>query len=125
MYTAWFLNNLDSEYDSFQMMLTNNQKANQAKDTKKAPDFDSILEQVLSLDTQKKTSKSRSIKSAVKRHMSKKSASVINSPCFYCNKDDHTKDKWYYKHLNRASQSFRDRLKDRIADLQSRHSMAI
>ena len=54
MYTTWFLNGLDSEYDSFRMKLTNNRKADQAKGTKKKPEFDSILERVLSLDTQKK-----------------------------------------------------------------------
>ena len=57
MYTTWLLNGLDSDYDSFRMMLTNNQKAEQAKGTKTEPEFDSILEQTLSLDTQKKTSK--------------------------------------------------------------------
>ena len=36
------------------MMLTNNRKADQAQCAKTEPEFDSILEQDLSLDTQKK-----------------------------------------------------------------------
>lgn len=36
-------------------MFTNNWKANQAKDAKIELDFDSILEQILNLDTQKKS----------------------------------------------------------------------
>lgn len=35
------------------MMLTNNRKADEAKGVKTEPEFESILEQVLSLDTQK------------------------------------------------------------------------
>ena len=102
------------------MMLTNNRKAEQAKGTKTQPEFDSILEQILSLDTQKKTSESRSMKTASKE--TKKSAVTTIFPCPYCRKGGHIEDKCYYKHPERASDSFRERFKDRIADLKSRHS---
>ncbi len=51
MYTTWLLNGLDSGYDSFRMMLTNNRKADQARGSKTELDFDSILEQILNLAT--------------------------------------------------------------------------
>ena len=66
MFTTWLLQGLTSEYDSFRMMLNYNRKAAQAKGKKTEPDFDSILEQILNLDTQKKTSEARSMKSALK-----------------------------------------------------------
>lgn len=44
MYTTWFLNGLDFNYNSFRIMLTKNWKTNQAKGTKIKLDFDSILE---------------------------------------------------------------------------------
>ena len=59
MYTTWLLNGLDSGYDSFRMMLSNNRKADQARGSKSELDFDSILEQILNLDTQKKVSEKR------------------------------------------------------------------
>lgn len=51
MFTTWLLYGLDSEYDSFRMMLNNSRKAKQAKGTKSNPKFDVILEQILNLDT--------------------------------------------------------------------------
>lgn len=66
MFTSWPLHGLTSEYDSFRMMLNNNRKAAQAKGEKTEPDFDSILEQILNLNTQKKTSEARSMKSALR-----------------------------------------------------------
>ena len=121
MYTTWFLNGLRSEYDSFRMMLTNNRKADQAKGIKDEIDFDSILEQVLSLDTQKKVSESRSMKSASKGIEARKPLSSSTISCPYCKKSGHTEDKCYYKHPERASESFRERFKGRIADLKSRN----
>ncbi len=53
IYTTWLLNGLDSDYDSFRRMLTNNRKADQAEGIQTELDFDSILEQILNLDTQK------------------------------------------------------------------------
>ena len=104
------------------MMLTNNRKVKQAKGIKTEPDFDSILEQVLSLDTQKKTSESRSMKTAAKGNESKKPSHISTITGPYCSKGGHTKDKCYYKHLERASKSFRERFKTPITDLRSRHS---
>lgn len=122
MYTTWLLNGLDSDYDSFRMMLTNNRKADQAKGIKTEPDFDSILEQILNLDTQKKkVSESRSMKSASKATETKKSTGPSHPPCPYCNKGGHIEEKCYYKYPEQASQSFRDRFKDRIADLKSKN----
>ncbi len=121
MYTTWFLHGLSSEYDSFRMMLTNNRKANQVKGAKTEPEFDSILEQVLSLDTQKKVSESRSMKNAFKATEAKKTPSFSMLSCPYCKKSGHTKDKCYYKHPERASEGFRERFKGRIIDLKSRN----
>lgn len=55
-FTTWLLYGLDSEYDSFRIMLNNSRKADQAKRLKTKPDFDFILEQILNLDSQHKTS---------------------------------------------------------------------
>lgn len=44
MFTTWLLNGLSSKYDSFRMMLTNNRKANQAKEKKTKVEFDFILQ---------------------------------------------------------------------------------
>ena len=120
MYTTWLLNGLDSGYDSFRMMLTNNRKADQARGSKTELDFDSILEQILNLDTQKKVSESRSMKSASKAIETKKSTGQPHPPCPYCSKGGHIEEKCYYKYPEQASQSFRDRFKDRIADLRSK-----
>ena len=119
MYIMWFLHDLCSEYDSFRMMLTNNRKADQAKRVKTKPEFDSILEQVFSLDTQKKVSESRSMKSASKAKEAKKTPSSSTPSCPYCKKSGHTEDKCYYKHPERASEGFRERFKGRIVDLKS------
>lgn len=121
MYTTWFLHGLSSEYDSFRMMLTNNRKADQAEGIKAELEFDPILEQVLSLDTQKKVSESRSMKSASMATEAKKILSSSTLSCPYCKKSGHTGDKCYYKHPERASEGFRDRFKGRIADLKSRN----
>lgn len=117
MFTTWLLHGLDSEYDSFRMMLTNNRKATQAKGNKTELEFDLILEQILNLDTQKKTSESRSMKISSKPRDSKKILGPSTDSCPYCNKTGHPEDKCYYKHPDRASESFRERFKDRIADL--------
>ena len=121
MYTTWLLNALDSNYDSFQIMLTNNRKADQARGTKTELSFDSILEQILNLDTQKKVSKSRSMKSASKAIETKKSTDHSHPPCLYYNKGGHIEEKCYYKYPKQASQSFRDRFKDQIANLKSKN----
>lgn len=125
MYTSWFLHGLSSKYDSFRMMLTNNRKAAQAKGGKEAtfePDFDSILEQILNLDTQNKSSESRFMKSSSKPNESKKSAGPTPDACPYCNKGGQPEDKCYYKHPERASESFPERFKTRIADLKARNA---
>ena len=75
----WFLHSLSSEYDSFRMMLTNNRKADQAKVAQTEPEFDSILEQVLSLDTKKKVSKPRSMKKRIQGHRSKENTKIFNA----------------------------------------------
>ena len=50
-FTTWLLHGLDSEYDSFRMMLNNSRKADQAKGLKTKTGFDFILEQILNLDS--------------------------------------------------------------------------
>lgn len=63
------------------MILNINRKAEQAKGYKTKPDFDSILEQILNLDTQKKASKARSMKSAFKPKKKIKSSIEPLDPC--------------------------------------------
>ncbi len=121
MYTTWFLHVLSSEYDSSRMMLTNNIKTDLAKGVKTEPEFDSILEQVLSLDIQKKVSESRSMKSASKATEAKKTPRSSTLSYSYCKKSGHTEDKCYYKHSARASDSFCEQFKSRIVDLKSRN----
>lgn len=91
MYTTWLLNGVDSDYDSFWMMFTNNRKAEKAKSTKTEPEFDSSLKQIFSLETLKKTSESRSIKTT--SNESKKSPGTNVIHCFFCRKQNHTEDK--------------------------------
>lgn len=116
-YTSQFLNSFDSERDFFQMMLMNNQKGKQAKVIKSKSDLNSILEQVLSLDTENKISEFRSLKTAAKENELKKASIAPTISGLYSSKKDHTKDKCYYKHRERSSKSFRERFKTRIADL--------
>ena len=120
MFTTWLLHGLSSEYDSFRMMLNNNRKdSEQSKKTKDEPDFDSILEQILNLDT-RKTSEARSVKSALKPKQKKKSTTEFFDLCPYCSKPDHHEDKCYYKHPEGASEDFRQRLENHIKELQSK-----
>lgn len=121
MYNTWFLHDHSSKYDSFHMIFKNNRKANQAKSTKTEPELDSILEQVLSLDTQKQVSKSWSMKSTSKATEAKKSSSSSMLSCPYYKKSSHTKDKCYYKYPKQASEGFCERFKGRIADFKSRN----
>lgn len=44
MFITWLLHSLDSEYNSFWMILNNSRKADQAKEVKAEPGFDFILE---------------------------------------------------------------------------------
>lgn len=44
MFTTWLLHGLDSEYNSFRMMLNSSRKADQARGIKTEPGFDFILE---------------------------------------------------------------------------------
>lgn len=116
MFTTWLLHGLDSEYDSFRMMLNNSRKAEQFKGTKSDPGFDFILEQILNLDTQRKSTEARSIKSYSKPKDRKKDPGDL---CPYCSRPGHVEEKCYYKHPERASQNFRERFKDRIVELQA------
>ena len=72
-YTTWLLNGLDSDHNCLRMMLTKNRKTDQAKGIKIELDFDSILEKILNLDTQKKVREFKSIKSESKVTETKKS----------------------------------------------------
>ena len=49
IYRTWLLHGLSSEYNGFKMMLTNNQRTNKSEGDKKELDFDSVLEQLLSI----------------------------------------------------------------------------
>lgn len=69
---------------ALRMMDTNHRKADQA--IKAEPVFESILEQVLSLDTRKKVGESRSMKSASKAIEANKKLSSSTLSCLYCKK---------------------------------------
>lgn len=62
---TWHLQSLDSEYDSFHMMLNKSYMAKQAKEIKPEPEFDFILKQILNLDTQCKSSETRFMNSCL------------------------------------------------------------
>lgn len=87
-------------------MFTNNQKANQAKKEKTEVEFNFILEQILNLNTQKKGSKARSMKSVYKPRKKIKSNIESLDLYLYYSKPGHLKNKCYYKHLERVSDDF-------------------
>lgn len=93
IFTTWLLHGPDSEYDSLRMMLNNSQKAEQVKSTKSDPGFDFILEQILNLDTQRKSTEARSIKSYSKPKNRKKDPGDL---CPYCSRPGHVEEKCYY-----------------------------
>lgn len=80
MFITWLFHSLILEYNSFSIMLNNNRKAKQAKKQKTEPDFGSILEQILNLNTQKKTNKAQLMKSASKPRKKQKSSTKPSSP---------------------------------------------
>ena len=102
------------------MMLTNNRKGNQAKGEKIEVEFDSILEQILNLDTQKKTSEARSMKSVSKPKEKRKASVESLNLCPYCSRPGHPEEKCYYKYPERASEDFRLKFQTRIKDLRSK-----
>lgn len=116
MFTTWLLHGLDSEYDSFRMMLNNSRKAEEAKGTKSEPGFDFVLELILNLDTQRNSTEARSMKNHSKPKHKKKDRGDL---CPYCSRPGHVEEKCYYKHPERASQNFGERFKDRIKELQA------
>ena len=117
MFTTWLLHSLDSEYDSSCMMLNNSRKAKQAKGVKYKAGFDFILEQILNLVTQRKSSEARSIKISSQLKDRKKN---LEDFCLYCSRPSHIEEKCYYKHSEHTSQNIRERFKNRIRELQSK-----
>lgn len=113
------LNGLITKYNLFWIILTKNHKANQVKGQKIELDFNSILEQILSLDTQKKASKTWSIQSTSKPKKRKKVSLQSLTLCLYYSKPGHPKEKCYYKHLEWASKVWQ-RFKNRIDELKSK-----
>ncbi len=71
-------------------MLTIKRKVDQDKNTKAESKFDSILDKVLSLNTQNKGGKSRSMKKVSKAKKAEKTLSPSTISCLYCNKSSHT-----------------------------------
>ncbi len=104
MFTTGLLHGLVSEYDFFRTILNNSRKAEQAKGVKTEPGFDFILEQILNLETQRKGSEARSMKSSSKLKDKKKDPRDL---CHYYSRPDHIREKRYYKHPEHASQNFR------------------
>lgn len=102
------------------MMLNNNRKAAQAKGEKTEPDFGSILERILNLDTQKKTSEARSMMSALRPREREKPSTESSEICPYSSRPGQTEEKSYYKHQERASEDFRQKFQNRIKEFQSK-----
>lgn len=100
-------------------MLNNNWKTSQAKEKKTEPDFHSILEQILNLDIQKKTNKTKSMKSALKVLKKKKLSMESLKICPYCSRPGHPKGKCYYKNQEYASKDFLQRFQNCIKEFQS------
>lgn len=71
-------------------MLTKKRKVDQVKSTKDESKFDSILDQVLSLNTQNKVGKSRSMKNISKAKEAEKTLSPSTISCPYWNESSHT-----------------------------------
>lgn len=69
-------------------------------------DFNFIFEKILSLDTQKKISKSHLIKTAIKKNKFKKLSYISIIICLYYSKRNHTNDKCYYKYFKQAKKRF-------------------
>ena len=117
MLTTWLFHSFDSEYYSIRMMLNRSSKAEQVREVKTEPGFDFILKQIFNLDTQRKGSETRSMKSSSKPKAKKKDPGDLWP---YCSRPGHIEEKCYYKHPERASQNYRERFKDRIKELQSK-----
>lgn len=71
-------------------MLNNSCKVKQAKRLKTDPGFDSILEQILNLDSQCKTSEARFMKSLSQSKDRKKHSRDL---CPYCSRPGHIEEK--------------------------------
>lgn len=125
MYITWFLHGPSSEYDFFCIMFTNNRKADQAKSVKALTKFNSILEQLLSLDTKKKVGKFQSMKSSSNAIEAKQTPSFWTLSCPHCKKSSHKEDKCYYKYPEQTSEGFREQLKGWIVDLKSHNQVWI
>lgn len=100
------------------MMLNNNQRATKSEGEKKELDFDSVLEQLLSMS---KDSPSRNDPRLLKTFAPKskdKGKSSSNETCSYCSKPGHNKRNCYYKYPNKGGDTFRERNKDKIAELR-------
>ena len=106
IYTTWLLHGLSSEYNGFKMMLANNQRANESEGDKRELDFDSVLEQLLSMSKDSPSPHdSRSLKTSAPKPKDK-GKSHSNETCSYCSKPGHSDHSCYYKHPEKASDTF-------------------
>lgn len=116
--TTWLLHELSSEYNGVKMMLNNNQRAIESRREKKELDFDSVLEQLLSMSKDSLAlHDSRSLKTSAPKPKDR-GKSYSNETCSYCSKPGHNDCSCYYKYPEKGGDTFRERNKDKIAKLR-------
>ncbi len=118
IYTRWLLHGLSSKYNGFKMMLNNNQRATESEGGKKELDFDSALEQLLSLSKDLPTRNDPRLLKTFAAKSKDKCKSSSNETCSYCSKPGHNERNCYYKYPNEEGDAFRERNKDKIAELR-------
>ena len=118
IHTTWLLHELSSEYNGVKMMLNNNQRAIESRREKKELNFDSVLEQLLSMSKDSLAlHNSRSLKTSAPKPKDK-GKSYSNETSSYCSKPGHNDRSCYYKYPEKGGDTFRERNKDKIAKLR-------
>ena len=126
IYTTWLLHGLFPEYDGFKMMLNNNQRATESKGEKRKLNFDSVLEQLLSMGKDSPMRNNACLLKSFAPKSKDKGKSFSIETCSYCSKPGHTERNCYYKYPNKGGDTFRERNKEKIAKLKhaARHKNA-
>ena len=89
IYTTWLLHGLSSEYNGFKMMLNNNQRAIESEGEMKELDFDSVLEQLLSMSKDLPTRNDPRLLKTFAAKSKDKCKSSSNETCSYCSEPGH------------------------------------
>ena len=98
-------------------MLNNNQLATESESEKKELDFDSVLEQLLSMSKDLPTRNDPRLLKTFAPKSKDKGKSSSNETCSYYSKPGHNERNCYYKYRNKGGDAFRERNKDKIAEL--------